>query len=285
MSTWIKKPGAESSPSPPLDAPPPVVVVETNPVTTTSVVSEVAAWPVVVVAPFVPATDVDASTTPGSPSPTPHEPRSRNPKLSTPAPKIVRTRARYHALAHGRADAHQPRHRLRPATGQTLRTRACSLAAALRCPRSPPVRPTGRPVRTRVGSHAETSGAPTMSARRQRGRLRGTPAGRRPALARRRTVGEIRRPVREDSSPHRSPCAEHVRRREPAGGGTHSIAPLRRTRIASPRDSTPKPTHTRHRRATSDAVSRRTAYPRPERWRGSSPTCEWSAPETHAQRG
>jgi hypothetical protein len=78
-------------------------------------------------------------------------------------------------------------------------------------------------VRTRGRGHPAMSGAPTMSARRQSGRQRGTPAGRRPTLARRRTVGGLQRPVREDRSKNRSPCAEHVRRRAPAGEGTQSV--------------------------------------------------------------
>ena len=97
-------------------------------------------------------------------------------------------------------------------------------------PRSSTSRPVSR-VRTPLTqrTHARrppaftTSGAPTMSARRENGRQRGTPAGRRPTLARRRTVVGTGQPVREDSKPHRSPCAEHVRRGAPAGGGTQSV--------------------------------------------------------------
>jgi hypothetical protein len=99
-----------------------------------------------------------------------------------------------------------------------------------------------RTVRARGRVVLDMSGALTMFARRQSGRQRGTPAGRRPTLARRRTVGGSQRPVREDSSEHRSPCAEHVRRRAPAGGRDPERRPLRRrTHPASPRVVHPKP--------------------------------------------
>ena len=110
-------------------------------------------------------------------------------------------------------------------------------------------------VRTRGRAHLVVSGAPTMSARRQSGRQRGTPAGRRPTLARRRKVGGSRRSVREDRLENRSPCAEHVRRREPAGEGTQSVGrsavgPMKsRPRRSPEAQSPPHTTRRRLRRA------------------------------------